>query len=114
MFSQPEGRGGCLLPRPQGIIELALSHALPAHLVLPSEAHATSTHLGVVLREQVSHSVHLEGGPLLGGESHLCSWFGEQVSSQQGHWALRNVEEFMNYLVPPSPQSDIFWAGKMI
>ena len=49
MFSQPGARGWgggcCLLPRPQGIIELALSHALPAHQVLPSEAHATSTHL---------------------------------------------------------------------
>ena len=75
MFSQPGGGWGCLLPRPQGIIELARSRALPAHPVLPSEAHATSTLLRVVLREreQISHSVHPEGGPLLRGESHLCS-----------------------------------------
>ena len=46
------GRGLCLSPRPQGIIELALSHALPAHLVLPSEAHATSTHLGVGIERE--------------------------------------------------------------
>ena len=50
-FSQPEGKACCLLPRPQGIIELALSRALPAHLVLPWAAHATSPHLGVVLRD---------------------------------------------------------------
>ena len=51
MFSQPVGNGVCLLPRPQGIIELALSYALPAHLILPLEAYATSTHLGVVMTE---------------------------------------------------------------
>ena len=39
MFNQP--RGGCLPPRPRGIIELALFQILPAHLVFPSEAHAT-------------------------------------------------------------------------
>ena len=52
MFSQPWGRGGCLLPRPQEIIELALSQVLPAHLVFPSEAHATSTHLGVGIERE--------------------------------------------------------------
>ena len=56
MSSQLGGKGVCLSPTPQGIIELALSHALPAHLVLPSEAHATSTHLGVVLRERANKS----------------------------------------------------------
>ena len=54
MSSQPGGRGVCLLPRPQGIIELALPYALLAHIVLPLEAYATSTHLGMVLREQIS------------------------------------------------------------
>ena len=52
MSSQPGGAGACLSPRPQGVIELALSYALPARLVLPLEAHATSTHLGVVLRDR--------------------------------------------------------------
>ena len=94
MFSQLGVWADCLPPRPQGIIELAFSHALPAHPVL---------HLGrvgwgrEVLRER-TNSAHLEGGPLLRGESHLCSRFGEQVSSQQEYWALRNVED---HLVPP-------------
>ena len=47
MFSQSGEAGARCLPlRLQGIIELALSHALLAHPVLPSEAHATSIHLG--------------------------------------------------------------------
>ena len=56
MSSQPGGRGVCLLPRPQGIIELALPYALLAHIVLPLEAHATSTHLGEILRERANKS----------------------------------------------------------
>ena len=79
LFSQ-RGWGGavsCLLPRPQGMTELALSHALLAHSVLPSEAHATTTHLGGYCerereREQISYSVHLEGG-LSSGEKVTCA-----------------------------------------
>ena len=61
MSSQPGGKGVggegvCLLSRPQGIIELGRSHALLAHPGRPSEAHATSTHFGVVLRERANKS----------------------------------------------------------
>ena len=46
MFSQLGVWADCLPPRPQGIIELALSHALLGHPVLPLEAQASFTHLG--------------------------------------------------------------------
>lgn len=47
MFSQPGvGAAGEVVFCPdQGIIELAPFQVLPAHLVFPSEAQATSTHL---------------------------------------------------------------------
>ena len=73
MFSQPGGRGVCLPPRPRGIIELTLSHALPAHPVLPSEAYATSTHLGVVLRERANKSESIQMVGLSSGEKVTCA-----------------------------------------
>ena len=73
MFSQPVGRGGCLLPRAQGIIELALSHALPAHLVFPSEAHATSTHLGVGIERESNVIVPTQKVGLSSGEKVTCA-----------------------------------------
>ena len=90
LFCKPVG--GCLLPRPQGIVEVTLSLDCLAHLVSFSGDCATSIHLEGLLRARVNRWLSpLEQWVFRGGKGHLCPQFRQQVSSQQRYWAFRDV-----------------------
>ena len=76
------GGGGCLLPRPQAIVELTLSlDCLARPVSLPGD-RATSIHLEGLPRGRVNRWWSpLEQWAFCGGKGHLCPQFRQQVSS---------------------------------
>ena len=70
------GGGGCLLPRPQGIVELTLFLDCLAGLVSLPGDYATSIHLEGLLRGRVNRWLSpLKQWVFRGGKGHLCPQF---------------------------------------